>query len=116
MIKATELRLGNLVDAVGVGECRLSVIEKDKEYKDLFSILLTEEFMRQKGFSTTSSHVGYHEYRVGSLRLLINKGDKEVSACNSKGFLCNIKSAHQLQNLYFALNNEELVFKSDTIQ
>jgi hypothetical protein len=110
-MKATELRIGNLVNHISFGIVELSGILNDtlkcnyneNEYWDNLEfykhIPLTEEWLLKFGvknnrlglfdFVKVSDNVGYHIYFIGR-------------------HLIEIKYVHQLQNLYFALTNEEL--------
>jgi len=109
-MKATELRLGNLVinssnETVIVREISETLVKTTPDDIHLISELkpipLTEEILLKCGFlkcNFTENH-----YDIKGMR---------VWKCNSM-FLCDkngihIKHLHQLQNLYFALCGEEL--------
>lgn len=120
IMKANELRLGNFVDNCGT-ECFVMGIYKDNKVelgyftdsvgfvrslddKNINPITLTEEWLKRFGFKRFSkdfskSGIIIHTRKRGfSLR-------KRVP---------DIKSVHQLQNLYFALTGQELEPKTVT--
>ena len=120
MIKANELRLGNLIlvqnqqvevtaieddgildttafFAFGMGCCGCSCEEADPAP-------LTEEWLRNFGFKISPIYrKGYFELEYGHFSKCYQYRQGEV--------LYNIQFVHQLQNLYFALNGEELTIK-----
>lgn len=134
MIRATELRIGNIVDfgdpepdeaghMKGHLENRVitgSDIVRAEEWPTVFyPIPLTEEWLSTFGFS-------YHFWKGIKYMLLVNqKIDIRLQAPEKEGDgwfptlhydACNlfnreIYSVHQLQNLFFALTGEELTVK-----
>jgi len=107
-MKATELRLGNLVlynneqthiiNGYDIADLDIDPIE------DSFTpIPLTEEWLLKFGFKKFITTDIYPTYVKRSLQ--VNDG---VVYLSGYGFLSNIKQVHQLQNLYFALTGEEL--------
>ena len=108
MISANELRVGNWVQVYlqpQISEWIESQLinvnpEKVKNYKP---IPITEEILLKCGFER---HITIDIYPTFVLKM-INVNDGIVYVCNL-GFLNHIKHLHQLQNLYFALTNEEL--------
>lgn len=120
MIKQNELRLGNYVktihdtlDIIKVTEIKESVIYSDKtkgiSYGSLLPIPLTREILLKCGFEQ-SEWDNYSTFR----NLFCQEGSIVISLKNKYieiGDLTldfKIKHLHQLQNLYFALTNEEL--------
>jgi hypothetical protein len=112
-MKANELRLGNLLqwkDNKSQLECCLNFF-KDSLFwqhisnKELEPIPLTEEWLLKFGFEK------YDTYKYSKNHFYFRKiGDEfqtEVGECLYK----TIDYVHQLQNLYFALNDEELTMK-----
>jgi len=113
MIQSNELRIGNyfrwsIIASLG----RVDVITKENHYSHnelRDPILLTEDWMLKFGFK--ADEIGH---------LYLNLEDTFYGFVNreEEGFMlvvCGIeyketyiKHVHQLQNLYFALNNEEL--------
>tara|TARA_R110002111_G_scaffold117530_1_gene179658 strand:- start:1308 stop:1625 length:318 start_codon:yes stop_codon:yes gene_type:complete len=103
---ANELRIGNyLEDDIG----NLIKIDRDslpfivtKWIKCHHPIPLTEEWLVKFGFSLQSKEM-YFNYGMSIWKC------NEMFICNKNGMI--IKHVHQLQNLYFALTNEELTIK-----
>jgi hypothetical protein len=115
-MKASELRLNNYVLEDG------QVVLLSTNY-DLFKclvnvdrgigfepILLTEEWLLKFGAKELNAKRGVlKEFVLKTVRIeMSNSGNFYYK--NSKLIL---ESAHQLQNLYFALTNKELTFKSE---
>ena len=113
-MKATELRMGNLVyvdnEIIEVWEVSDSSINyhymegKDIAIEELKPIPLTVEWLEKFGFENIKDDVyrfGYYEYFMGGLCF------DGVEIFNAK----RIDYVHQLQNLYFALTEEELTLK-----
>ncbi len=113
-VKANELRIGNLVyKCYPDGKETTEVWKVSKQFINNFGvsaiepITLTEEWLVKLGFDKIS---GY-EYRKGEFVA-------EYSILNYN-FLWNnfvitidLNHVHQLQNIYFALTNEELILKN----
>jgi len=128
MIKAEELRIGNLVQlnpkrissndtivevdsvcswGINIGEKHYG-LECDYSFEFLLPIPLTEEWLTRLGFNFTPK-------TSDSLRnALWNKGYIQLEQTISADILFHnnhIKHVHSLQNLYFALTGEELAIK-----
>lgn len=94
---AKELRIGNLVlDSTG-NIHKIERLDEKWDFSDRKPIPLTEEWLLRFGF--------------GQMRNKFYK--KHVTLTKSEGFYVafvqdELKSVHQLQNLYFALTGEEL--------
>lgn len=110
----TELRIGNWVQSrIEIGQkwdVIVSVNDFIGNYKLFEPIKLTEEWLLKFGFNTsewddnTSFRLMINDYNSIVINLefdYIKIGDLELK---------NIKYVHQLQNLVFALTNEELKF------
>lgn len=120
-MKTSELRIGNWVivhhndveidfitnkEIVGAKGLHLTELKKVKPIK------LTEKWLLKFGFLLDEEDDGYQKgkYKVsvsdeGCLFFIyIGYHPEEI---------CEFKYVHQLQNLYFALTNEELTFKSE---
>jgi hypothetical protein len=134
MIKANELRIGNLVEYKITDEFderkewwEVSEIDADDIHwlskvdtndDDFRAIPLTEEWLLKFGFSTTDYKNGYIgiDHKVGGIitdfvltyPLVIGEFQKHFIWEDSKFKYNELKYVHQLQNLYFALTNEEL--------
>lgn len=119
-MKATELRIGNLVEETHSGEFGkvdmvvLSIIERMSNHS-YRPIPLTEEWLVRFGFKKTHSELTYKEYDYKKFGAEINSDIMTVSYnYGSKVEWVNfkhIKHVHQLQNFYFALTGEELELK-----
>jgi len=130
-MKAGELRIGNYVhmdmsiDDIEVIRLRIGDLASFAiEARELYPIQLTEEWLLKFGFIEVKRHThdfeevfygksiikdspNHYEQLVISLPL----GNIEIGEFNiEESYLMNIdmKYVHQLQNLYFALTNEEL--------
>ena len=112
-MKANELRVGNYVqDEVGVAYKASAHSIKclsEREYCFwIHPIPLTEELLVRCGFvkiiSTISGTELKDEYELKFVRISHYFGQFHFHSVN-------IKYVHQLQNLYFALVGEELIFK-----
>jgi len=125
-----ELRLGNLVNEKLLGEVTIEKIDnsfvdisrslvlhgkiiKTFHYNilndDISGITITEEWLRRLGFEINS-------YRYDP-KLYFHRGRFSYTSTNGFMFkwypLPHIVYVHQLQNLYFALMNEELEVKGE---
>lgn len=130
-MKASELRIGNLVnvemhipikvkvEAVTGTSVSVTGIEKNRYTPFLLDrikpIPLTEEWLIKFGFVKENDWVGFisTKYRIG---IRFYKGNShECDIIQDEKFIAfgsgHIKHVHQLQNLYFALTNEELTIK-----
>lgn len=112
MIKANELRIGNLVNRQGseliVNGCDIKWFQEDS-YNGLEPIPLTEEILLKCGFKLAIDENIYTLHDTIELT--------QTDYGNSFYFMGNfiksdIKHLHQLQNLYFALTGEELILHS----
>ena len=117
-MKISELRIGNLVNLICNGhedEPDLVVWNvQDYEFyenriNDVKLIQITEEWLLKLGFEKNE---GWDNM------IYFNKNNIHIYKCNNSDkewfeYECEIliKSVHQLQNLYFALTNEELILK-----
>ena len=114
---ATELRIGNLFNHIG--DIRtLTDVEFEIRLKFGFDnckpILITEEWLLKFGFEKYTNNEFSFEtkdfeisFLNGELKLLCGDYAENPISLN------NQKYVHQLQNLYFALTNEELTIKSE---
>jgi hypothetical protein len=114
-MKANELRIGNLLNhnngsMVGsfiVGLIHLEdIIKENSHAREYEPIPLTEEWLIRMGFEKSYfENIPYFEKRC----LTIDGCFFDVELMD--GSKLELKSVHQLQNLYFALTNEELTMK-----
>lgn len=125
-MKANELRLGNWVSLNG-NSTQVDVIDYNQiiatelgliELKFIKPIPLTEEWLSKFGFNTDKVTFGIHvdniRFRLFQINASCSYNDNEneftvtVYQYKYRIEICRIKYVHQLQNLYFALTNEEL--------
>ena len=130
-MKATDLRIGNLVtDKWSVGKYPFKIVSLGKtichyfghqefsaKYEDLEPIPLTEEWLINFGFEKAKHSHGYDCYIkdgfdfdiVSHGRYLVLAIYTDESCTNSLYFAHGrFEYVHQLQNLYFALTGAEL--------
>ena len=115
-MKITELRIGNLVLDSTKHVHRIERLDEKWDFGDRFPINLSEEYLIKFGFKKIGYRFekdnfrlypqaeGYYEF----LKLHIycdGEFDEHLYI-----LICNITFVHQLQNLYFTLCGEELVF------
>ena len=128
MIKAQELRIGNLVErslyiAVLDNGVKYGVISHDmirdcQHYKDNWAfkgIFLTEEWLIELGFEPKDSYYNKFFDSFNAEFRLKQNGDGyacRLKRNNNISWICNVTYLHQLQNLYFALTGTELEIKS----
>jgi hypothetical protein len=127
-LEAKDLRIGNLVEyfgkirkidgikAMSIGGYAVEIIETDihgrsiSEYSPLESlnlnpIPLTEEWLVRFGFEKSA----FNENVYSNKSIILDKRKLGWLLCdNSIDNLKHIEHVHQLQNLYFALTQEEL--------
>jgi hypothetical protein len=130
-MKAQELRIGNYVNQVIESFERLKnkkVIQFDEvnwyrigeciEYIDWFEpIPLTEEWLVKFGFIKIDNRLE-SIYRLGILEYATSCKTIDIEVPYNDGIATHttdIKYVHQLQNLYFALTNEELTINKDEL-
>ena len=134
MIKAEELRLGNLVlcnhkiDLISIVECIQPnsvtvVFDRQPDLingaicspNDLIPIQLTEEWLLKFGFDkkTNKRKNNITVYSKSIFKACFDNGCLYVyKSYVSSGYICKIQSVHQLQNLFWCLCNEELTIKN----
>jgi hypothetical protein len=135
MIKANELRIGNLlhadwdrgrfVAAVEIRETKVIVNDNDwscLKYDELSPISVTEEWLRKLGLvedkyyrknyviQTGNEYFSVHfqEDNEEYYRGWIVNNDQSDALCHR---IAKVEFVHQLQNLFFALTGEELTIK-----
>ena len=104
-MKASELRIGNLVYKNGIAtEITADTMLDILRYTTPFEpIRLTEEWLLKFGFERNKD--AWTSFIKNDV---IIATDKFIYMSRTK-----LKYVHQLQNLYFALTGEELTFKSE---
>lgn len=121
MIKSADLRLGNLFQVAPSRDVTFQVVElladgvsaclasQDSDtvktwesflYADLFPVPLSDEMLENYGFT---------DGMLGDLELVPFEHEMPTYvAFFSKTTLCHVQFVHELQNLFYALYNEEL--------
>jgi hypothetical protein len=116
MIKSNELRIGNLYNQYGdihqVNGHVISALEKAPQGQLWCKpIPLTEEWLLKFGFEKQMMWT-YAINIIGNKKLIYYLGEKGWSVGNKNySDFSNLNYVHQLQNLYFALTNQELEIK-----
>jgi len=131
-MKTTELRIGNIVNAYKVGVCRVDGIESDilistanDEYipiNDVDGIPLTEQWLLDLGLEKCIGRYGvyYKHYTLEGFRVWLlhdiygwgyTVGRKDFETGDTYWVKNEVRYVHQLQNLFFALTQEELEVK-----
>ena len=116
-MKANELRIGNLVNtnrAHGKGEKQINIVKINLHYlgqlknncKYIEPIPLNEEWLLKFGFKEVIANSWYS--KLAKNKNTINISLSGLVAINEEKPIRAIEHVHQLQNLYFALTNEEL--------
>jgi hypothetical protein len=112
IMKASELRIGNLVkykhlsESSSISAFDISQISDDNS--NVEPIRLTEEWLLKFGFKKDLENDLYLESTSTSFFVWQNK---RVELLDNKNNICisHCKYVHQLQNLYLALTGEELI-------
>jgi hypothetical protein len=128
-MKATELRIGNLVNYITAeGDVLTSTIdwqdlkwlsEDEKGFNLVHNLIpLTEDFLLKFGFEKTYNsqfrlkfdHIKHQEIGFDFSKV----EDKSMQGFRFYGHYIKIHHVHQLQNLFFALTGEELTLKNQS--
>jgi hypothetical protein len=121
-MKASELRIGNLVDlgnriakVTEINHLACVVVDLEEtqdtieDYERVKGIILTEEWLLRFGFEKNDNN--QFILMEGSVDILFNK-DLNGWICDDINFSINMTDhVHQLQNLYFALTGEGIGIK-----
>lgn len=107
-MEAKELRIGNLVSWKDSGKEFKITLQSLYEGANLDwkPIPLTEEWLLNFGYFKLDHNGSVHFVVKGHIIWLCNN----LIVCEKNGVI--LKYVHQLQNLYFALTNEELIIKT----
>jgi len=106
-MKATELRLGNLLTDKTKEVWPVKAISAPiKSW--VKPIRLTEEWCVRLGFQRYNNAL-CKQTEMGEFSIWHPEKDDDFTL-NTETFVIQIKTVHQLQNLYFALTGEELQF------
>jgi hypothetical protein len=113
-MKSNELRIGNYYLSFGVDLKQVETLTKDKILIDFTPIPLTKEWLLNLGFKKDVDG----SFMKNDISIFLDKRFKtnlflQENQDNFKWFSyeCKIQYVHQLQNLYFALTGDELIFK-----
>ena len=126
-MEANELRIGNLLrDKVSKTELEVIELTKDdiatyvidrskfplEKGWGLEPIPLTEEWLKRFGYVIIETNKCVEAFRE-NFRYSIQQVENSEHWfwCDGQTVITNLKYVHQLQNLYFALTNEELTLK-----
>lgn len=129
-MKATELRLGNLINTKNpnMNPFKIEAIEREKAggynnfgsfvywyCNDFEPIPLTEEWLLKFGFAHKFDNIYTYPFRISDNLVVEMKfeGWAENISLFTNGFFSSnsVKYVHQLQNLYFSLTGQELTIK-----
>jgi hypothetical protein len=131
-MKASELRIGNLVDlgnriakVIEIGQLACVVVDLEEtqdtieDYERTNPIPITEEWLLNFGFedkktcfNLSRKEILGHDFgdfavsKYDDTQMKVWRGHKYIG-------VCHVQYVHQLQNLYFALTGEELTLKSE---
>ena len=123
MIKANELRIGNKLQKENGEAYTVSRIDNTQDVLveeqrglltlnyNLFGITLTPEILEKCGFEKGSIYFYFPKFRIAKIE---NSDNWIILFSNSDLPICRFQHLHQLQNLYFALMGEELIFKKES--
>lgn len=115
-MKISEVRIGNFVHwkVTGIMAIELEDFEfcyrKNKDQLDCTPIPLSLDWLNKFGFENGLQHVDglgsiWYEWDIEDQCIYIKDDGGEIQAYHQ------IKFVHQLQNVFFALNGEELTIK-----
>lgn len=104
------LRSGNYVDINGseIPIWAAGISEYENDRLELSLIPLTEEWLLKFGASYSNE---YKDYSLGIIRVDKDNGMGDYMVFIQILSIASIEYVHQLQNLYYALTNEELTTK-----
>ncbi|MEI7584640.1 hypothetical protein [Runella sp.] len=127
-LRATELRIGNLIEYLVYDELATPKEEFVENYVDIDDLRwlnenpddnfyrpmkLTEDILKRFGFVKTMSWTYAIELK-GNLKLVYYLGEKGWSiGFKSYSDFSNLIYTHQIQNLYFALTGQELTLQPE---
>ena len=113
MIKANELRIGNCVK---LNNSYTTLVPRDFQrycksygiFEEFEPIPLTEEWLLKFGYRKNTPF-----FTDGSIIEFYENNGMLFCELPDNNTILHIKYVHQLQNLYFALTGEELVFSTE---
>jgi hypothetical protein len=114
-METNELRIGNIIyNTRGKADkVNIDALKYLQQYPNTLCqvkpIPLTEQWLKDFGFEgSVNENSKCRTYSIGKFKIWIQNG----SFCFHHYSYFEIKHVHQLQNLYFALTDEELTLKS----
>ena len=115
MIQAQELRIGNYYKGASRGNIEIVTWQTLRDLKEgklnILPIPLTEEILLKFGFEKQHNEDDFDYWFKKDFCDDILWEHSE-GFCHNLNYGGDIKYVHQLQNLYFALTGEELIFKN----
>lgn len=127
MIKENDLRLNNLVKwndtvqkitAIAFGNCLLDkhpTADYPVKLIEIEPVQLTEKILLSCGFKERKSVFGYWIYEIKFQHTVFSVEEVDLGLCYfyiGNTHVSQTKNVHELQNLYFSITGEELVFSS----
>ncbi|WP_185269245.1 hypothetical protein [Chryseobacterium indologenes] len=125
---AKDLRIGNLIirQDLGTGEPRIETVlelRKDKvftsgpltvvcDYEDLNPVPLTDEWLFKLGFTKVKNGIELDCGNGIKINSLFTGKPLTLEVYGMRSPLYDISSVHHLQNLYYAINQKELIRKN----
>ena len=128
MIKENDLRLNNLVKwnglvqkitAIAFGNCLLDkhpTADYPVELIDIDSVPLNEKILLNCGFKKRKSVFGYWIYEIMFRHNVLSVDEVDSGLCYfyiGNTHIAQTRYVHELQNLYFSITGEELVFSTE---
>jgi hypothetical protein len=116
-LEAKELRIGNLVQELGdIVTVGLDTFKHYKQMPNLMNenikpIPLTDEWLIKFGFEWVGECSGYFDTYHAVYLFASGTIEFHPYCTNDEDLHLTIKYVHQLQNIYFALTNQELTIK-----
>ena len=107
-MKAQELRIGNLVYDSTKNIHRIERLDEKWDFSDRFSIPLTEDWLVKAGARKTHDLLNIFELDRFQLFPFYTYGFWKVVDKETKAYITKVSYVHELQNMYFVLNGEEL--------
>lgn len=128
MIKKNDLRLNNLIKwnglvqkitAIAFGNCLLDkhpTADYPVELIEIEPIPLNEKILLNCGFKQRKSCFGYWIYEIMFHQTVFSVEEVDSGLCYfyiEYTYVTQTRYVHELQNLYFSITGEELVFSTD---
>jgi hypothetical protein len=118
-MKSSELRIGNITSmgvVCSIEDNFFRVLDSEGDtfkntWADIQPIPLTEEWLLKFGFIKKNGYGFIKKDLAGNIFYSVET--KEHFMFQYHDLRIKIKHVHQLQNIYFALTGEELIFKSE---